>query len=124
MSGLEALLISLSQRDDKSKNFTILNNEEDNEALPTTPLIGSKKRSEIISIFEGKENITLPIKMENREIFFTTFTKTSESVDEWGNVNLTFSGKAKISLPIHFPFITKRKMVINLDLLYFREGNY
>lgn len=120
MSGLRALLISLSQRDDKSKNFIILNNE----ALPTTPLIGSKKRSEIISIFEGKENITLPIKMENREIFFTTFTKTSGSVDEWGNVNLTFTGKAKISLPIHFPFIKNRKMVINLDLLYFREGNY
>ena len=121
MSGLKALLISLSQRDDKSKNFIILNNE----ALPTTPLIGSKKRSEIISIFEGETNITLPIKMENKkEIFFTTFTKTSESVDEWGNVNLAFSGKAKISLPIRFPFITKRKMEINLDLLYFREGNY
>jgi len=125
MSGLRAIFISLSQREDKTKSFTILNNEEDNEALPTTPLIGSKKRSDIISIFEGEaKNITLPIKMENREIFFTTFTKTSESVDEWGNVNLTFSGKAKISLPIHFPFITKRKMVINLDLLYFREGNY
>ena len=124
MGGLRAIFISLSQRGDKSKNFTILNSEEDNEALPTTPLIG-RKRSDIISIFEGEaKNITLPIKMENREIFFTTFTKTSESVDEWGNVNLTFSGKAKISLPIRFPFITKRKMVINLDLLYFREGNY
>ena len=122
MSGLRALLISLSQRDNKSKNFTILNNE----ALPTTPLIGSKKRSEIISIFEGKENITLPIKMENKkEIFFTTFTKTSESVDEWGNVNLTFTGKAKISLPkIPLPFIKKRKVEIELNLLYFREGNY
>ena len=33
MSGLRAIFISLSQRGDKSKNFTILNNEEDNEVL-------------------------------------------------------------------------------------------